>query len=117
MEYEAVLVSSKVNTCIYGYQTESRFKSCTKNLEETSFNYNTKDYQHISVPCYRESISTTTAYVKIAKCTVISEGTTNFVKGRVEGFRKLKGEAFFHDLDEIGNLDVVNIKFDSVGGW
>ena len=40
----------------------------------------------ITVPCFCESTSTRTAYVRVAKAIDIAEATTNFVKGRAEGF-------------------------------
>ena len=69
----------------------------------------------ITIPCFHESTSTTTAYIGVGKIAVTAEETTSFVKGRLEEFQKLKGEAFVHDFKGVDHLDVVDLKFDSVG--
>lgn len=40
----------------------------------------------VTVPCFCESTSTRTAYVRVAKAIDIAEATKNFVMGRAEGF-------------------------------
>ena len=115
LEYEPILISSQVTTCIYGAQTEGRFKNCIRDLENSTISYTTKDSKNVSVTCYREKVSATTAYVKVAKVTVIPDGCINFVKGRVLGHKGFNEGGILLNIDEIEDFDVVDLKLDKVG--
>ena len=114
LEYEPVLISSKVTTCIYGAQTESRFKNCYRDIEHSTILYTTKENKNVNVKCYREKVSATTAYVKVAKVTIIPDGYTNFVKGRVSGYKQFENGGFLYDFETIDNVEVIDLKLDKI---
>ena len=47
----------------------------------------TKSRKSSKVKCYRENNEATTAYIRIAKSTVVGTNTRTFVKARVENFQ------------------------------
>lgn len=49
LEYELVLVSCKTKTWIYGAQTESKFRSCSQDLETSTLDYVTKDSHKVTI--------------------------------------------------------------------
>ena len=73
LEYEPVLISSEVTTCIYGAQTEEKFKSCHRDFEKSTICYVTKDNQTVDISCYKEKVSATTAFVKVAEIAAIHD--------------------------------------------
>ena len=49
--------------------------------------FTTKSRKSLKVKYYRENIDATTAYIRIAKSTVVGTNTRTFVKARVESFQ------------------------------
>ena len=77
--------------------------------------YTTRDSQKVDVICYREKVSATTAYVKVAKATVVQDGCTNFIKGESHWtVKKFQEGGVLQDLEEIEDLDVIELKLDKV---
>ena len=65
--YEPVFVSSQISSNIYGMKTEERFKSCLKDHENLTLVYSPRvGDENITIKCYKEKVSTTTAYVQTA---------------------------------------------------
>ena len=89
LEYEPVFVSSQISTNIYGMKTEERFKSCLKDHENLTLVYSPRvGDENITIKCYKEKVSTTTAYVQIAKSCVVEKGSVAVVKGKICHFDK-----------------------------
>ena len=89
MEYEPVSVSSQISTDIYGIETQERFKSCLKDHENLTLVYSPRvGDENITIKCYKEKVSTTTAYVQIAKSCVVEKGSVAVVKGKICHFDK-----------------------------
>ena len=96
LEYEPVFVSSQISTNIYGMKTEERFKSCLKDHENLTLVYSPRvGDENITIKCYKEKVSTTTAYVQIAKSCVVEKGSVAVVKGKICRFDKEKFKETF----------------------
>lgn len=104
LKYKNVLVSCRINTCIYEAQVESRFRSCNGDSEKFTLGYVTKDTYQVTVPCFCEISSTAAVRVTVAKVTVVAGRTTDFVKGKSERFQKTKVELFLHHLEDVDHL-------------
>lgn len=104
LKYKNVLVSCRINTCIYEAQVESRFRSCNGDSEKFTLGYVTKDTYQVTVPCFCEISSTAAVRVTVAKVTVVAGRTTDFVKGKSERFQKIKVELFLHHLEDVDHL-------------
>ena len=70
--------------------------------------FTTKSRKSLKVKYYRENIDATTAYIRIAKSTVVGTNTRTFVKARVESFQDsdqqqphMIEKMCVNDLDEI----------------
>ena len=87
LSYELVLVSSQVSPNILGFYSEEKFTSCCRNCEDNIMTLTTKSRKSSKVKCYRENNEATTAYIRIAKSTVVGTNTRTFVKARVENFQ------------------------------
>ena len=58
LEYEPVLISKCVTSNIFGAKTENRFKSCFRDLQDSSLIYTTKENsEKVKIPCYKEKIN------------------------------------------------------------
>ena len=67
IEYEPVLVSSKVSTNIFGIKTEERFKYFTRDIKNETISYGIESKPNIVLKCYRENLNHTSAYVQVLK--------------------------------------------------
>ena len=74
LSYEPLLVSSQVSSNIFCFNSEEKFTSCCRNSEDNIMMFTTKSRKSLKAKCYRENIEATTAYIRIAKSTVV--GTT-----------------------------------------
>ena len=84
---EPVLVLSQASSNIFGFNSEEKFTSRCRNSEYNIMTFTTKSRKSLKVKCYRENIEATTAYIKIAKSTVVGTNTQTFVKARIENFQ------------------------------
>ena len=87
LSYEPLLVSSKVSSNIFGFNSEEKFASCCRNSEDNIKTFTTKLRKSLKVKYYRENSEATTAYIRIAKSTVVGTNTRTFVKAHVENFQ------------------------------
>lgn len=104
LKYKNVLVSCRINTCIYEAQAESRFRSCNRDSEKFTLGYVTKDSYQVTVPCFCEISSTAAVRVTVARFTAVAGKTTDFVKGKSERFQKIKFELFLHHLEDVDHF-------------
>ena len=88
--YEPVLVSKFVKSNILGAKTESRFKICERNLENETLIYTTRKDEKIIVKCYREKLNVTSAYIEVARTSIIFDNNIKFVKGKVINKNNIK---------------------------
>ena len=102
LEYEPVFVSSQIVTSIYGMKTEEQFKSCLKDCENLTLVYSSRvGDENITIKCYKEKVSTTTAYVQIAKSCVVEKESVAVVEGKICHFDKEKFKQTFMLENEI----------------
>ena len=86
LSYEPVQVSSQVSSNVSS-NSEEKFILVCRNSEESIMMFTTKSRKSLKVKCYRENIEATTAYIRIAKFTVVGTKTRTFVKARAESFQ------------------------------
>ena len=86
LSYEPVQVSSQVSSNVSS-NSEEKFVLVCRNSEESIMMFTTKSRKSLKVKCYRENIEATTAYIRIAKFTVVGTKTRTFVKARAESFQ------------------------------
>ena len=99
LQYEPVLISSAIMSTIYGAKTENRFKSCLRDLQEGTISYRSNECKEvITLQCFKEKASPSTAYV------VILHVAMKTVKGRISGLRKLVAEKGILDVYSVGDL-------------
>ena len=98
--------------------TEERFKSCFRNKEEQTMTYVTKSGgETVRIKCFKENIDATTAYIRIAKSTIIPSYTTKFVKGSVSNFEDVSSQTPYmleNSLVNRENLVVQTVKIDNL---
>ena len=91
LEYEPLLVTSAVDSCIFGIRTEQRFKETHRKQDESTITFVPNEGEAVRVRFYKEKQgSTNSAYIRVAKSTVIPNNGLIFVKGRVENFARFK---------------------------
>ena len=81
---DPVLVSPQVSSNIFGFHSEEKFASCCRNSGDNIMMFPTKS---LKVKCFRKNTEVTTAYIRIAKSTVVGTNNRTFVKARVETFQ------------------------------
>ena len=117
LSYEPVLVSSQVSSNIFGFNSEEKFTSVCRNSEENIMMFTTKSRKSLKVKCYRENIEATTAYIRIAKFTVVGTKTRTFVKARAESFQDVdQHHPYMIENMYVNDLDDCDIKIDHLGG-
>ncbi len=94
LEYEPVLVSSKINTSIFGINTEQRFEEIRRKNTEGSLTFVTKEHEEIIIRAYREQPTSTSAYVQVSKVTLVDDGLTALVQGKLKGGKSLSPPVF-----------------------
>ena len=76
LEYEPVLVSPSVVTSTFGIKTEQRFEEIKRKQRDRTLTFVTEDKQEITIPFYREHNIKASAFIKVAKVTVVNDGGT-----------------------------------------
>ena len=113
LSYEPVLVSSQVSSNIFGFNSEKKLLSCCRSSEDNIMPFTTKSRKSLKVKCYRENIEATTAYIKIAKSTVVGTNTQTFVKARLENFQDVdQQQPYMIENKYINDLDDCDINVD-----
>ena len=110
LEYEPILVSSKVTSNIFGAQTENRFKTCSRDLEKSELKYTTKEHdKKINVRCYKENVNSTSAFIEVAKVSFIRENDIKVIKGKVRNIKSaLKEDTDLFEIAEcLENYDKI----------
>ena len=95
LEYQPVLVSSNVMTSIFGINTERRFDETRRQHNGNSLTFVTKEREEIRVNMLCETVGATTVYVQVAKVSVIDNGLTAIVKGKVQGGKSMEPSFLF----------------------
>ena len=68
LEYEPILVTAAVDTCIFGIKTEMRFTETRRSQDKMTFTFVTQESQDITIAYYREVESKSShAFIKVAK--------------------------------------------------
>ena len=78
--------------------------------------FTTKSRKSLKVKCYRENIEVTTAYIRIAKSTVVGTNTRTFVKARFENFQDAdQQQPYMIENMFVNDLGDCDIKVDHFG--
>ena len=110
LPYETVLVSSNVSQPIFGIHTEYKFKAVERNHENKELLLHTKDSQKIKINYLQETKSgINSAYIQVARATIIRDNEINFVKSKVKGYTKDIGNDSLFVFE--GSEDIENVKF------
>ena len=80
LEYEPVLVSPIVVTSTFGIKTEQRFEEIKRKKRDRTLTFVTEDKQEITIPFYREHNIKASAFIKVAKVTVVNDGDIQFLR-------------------------------------
>ena len=102
LEYEPVLVTAAVDTCIFGIKTELRFKE-TRRIQDMTFTFVTPESDPITVACYFESEGQSSlACIKVGKTIVVKDIGMTWVKGHIENFGAVRDQnsAYLIEADE-----------------
>ena len=83
LQYQPLLVSSKITTNILGMQTELQFKGAVRDQENRLLTFIPKDSDNITVKYWKEALDTQTAFVQVAKTTIIPTNGTKFVHSKL----------------------------------
>ena len=86
MDYEPILISSNITTCIFGIHSERRFKGAMRDHDERTIKFIPRDtIAPISIPYFEEKSSTPCAFIQVAKVTFVKENDFMWVKGKIKG--------------------------------
>ena len=106
--YEPVLVSRNVKSNILGAKTESRFKICIRDLDNQTLVYTTRQDERVVVKCYKEQLNITSAYIEVARTSVIFDNEVKMVKGRIVDRGKFESKIEGDDLFSISGCPEYN---------
>ena len=105
LEYEPVLVSPSVVTSTFGIKTEQRFEEIKRKQRDRTLTFVTEDKQEIIIPFYREHNIKASAFIKVAKVTVVNDGDMRFLKAKLDNPGKLKAPIIYENLN-FDNTDI-----------
>ena len=116
IKYEPVIVTSKIDMCIFGIKSEEKFKKCVRNESNHTLEYHTENDRTVSVKFYRESGNyKTAAYVKIAKTAVIPQNYEILVKAKIDReFLKETRPPYCVSKSTESEIDIPEMKFENV---
>ena len=109
LEYQPVLVSSRITSNILGIYTEMQFKGTVRDQENESIIFMPKDTKSgITVRYYKEKLSQNSACVRIAKATVVPVKSMRMVQSNIRGSMQDGKEtsSFVFDPLEMQNEDM-----------
>ena len=99
LEYEPVLVTAAVDTCIFGIKAEMPFR---KSQDRMTFTFVTPESQNITIAYYREvETDNSLAYIEVAEGTAIDD-RVSWIKQKVSSYVSIKNteEEFMFAEDE-----------------
>ena len=114
LEYEPILISKHVTSNIFGAKTENRFKTCVRDLENSTIMYTTKETnQHIRIKCFKEKLISTSAFVEVASSVFIPEKSTSWVKANIRNAKLIDKEEndIYGITDILQNADRLRIGY------
>ena len=109
LEYQPVLVSSRITSNILGIYTEMQFKETVRDQENESTIFMPKDAKSGTTVCYyKEKLSQNSACVRIAKATVVPVKSMRMVQSKIRGSMQGGKEtsSFVFDPLEMQNEDM-----------
>ena len=101
-----MLVSPSVVTSTFGIKTEQRFEKIKRKQRDRTLTFVAEDKQEIIIPFYREHNIKASAFIKVAKVTVVNDGDMQFLKAKLDNPGKLKAPIIYENL----NFDNTNIE-------
>ena len=90
LEYEPVLVSSDIKNNIFGLHSELRFKEAKREHDAQTITFVPREGQNIKLKYFVEKDAISSAFIRVAKTTLIPDNTVQFIKGKVKGLSKVK---------------------------
>ena len=84
LNYEPVLVSSEIKTCIFGIHSENQFDETKRSQKQNLMTFRSKDGKEVNIKFYRE-ISTSCAFIEVCKSTVIENDKLAYITGKIKG--------------------------------
>ena len=110
-----MLFPSQISSNVFGFNSEEKFTSCCRNSGNNIMTFTAKSRKSLKVKCYRENIEATTAYIRIAKSTVVGTNNRAFVKDRVENFQEVdQQQPYMIENMYVKDLDDCDIKVDHI---
>ena len=92
LEYGPVLVTTAVDTCIFGIIAEMPFR---ESQDRMTFTFVTPESQDITIVYYREvDNDNSQAYIEVAECTTIDDGVS-WIKQKVSNYATMNTEEEF----------------------
>ena len=112
LEYEPLLLSTKINTCIFGIHTERRFKGGTRDHDEHVIKFIPRENKApIAMPYVEEKSSTPRAFIQVAKVTIVPENEVAWIKGKVKGLSRNEDKQFlFEGSSNENSLEFADIQ-------
>ena len=110
LEYEPVLITAAVDTCIFGVKTERRFTEIRRSQKDMTLTFIPPGSDGVTVQCYYEKESQNShAYIKVAKTTVVQDTGLTWVKGKIQNYPAVRGKEtafYFEGSDELKTQDM-----------
>ena len=66
LQYQTLLVSSKISTNILGMQTELQFKGAVRGQENRLLTFIPKDNDNVTIKYWKETVDAKSAFVQVA---------------------------------------------------
>ena len=85
LEYEPVLVSSHITTCIFGIHSELRFKSAARDHDEKCITFVPTDGQMVQMAYLEEKSDGRSAFIQVSKATFIPNNELCRISGKIKG--------------------------------
>ena len=85
LEYEPVLVSPYINTCIFRIHSELRFNSATRDHTRKYITFLTPAGRQMSMPYLGEKSDGRSAFIQVSKATIVPSNELCWVPGKVKG--------------------------------
>ena len=117
LEYEPVLVSPYINTCIFGIHSELRFKSATRDHTGKRITFVPSDGRQVSMPYFEEKSDGRSAFIQVSKATVIPSNELCWVSGKIKGVNITKQDpdsSFLFEGQPELNIELPDLKMNLI---
>ena len=84
LEYEPVLVSPHITTCIFGIHSELRFKSAVRDHGKKRMTFKPNHGQRIQMPYLEEKSDGWSTFIQVSKATFIPNNELCWISGKIK---------------------------------